>query len=340
MKDLKFFTIMTTGRTGSDYLAACLDNIPGILIFSGKFDLFLFFKNVNEFKDKKKIIEKFISNYKHLLDKYKRENLNLSLNIKKFKKYFIKISNDKINSKEFIYNLFISYNYVLGRDTKNFKCLVHHTHSVKGTKHFLEHFKNAGVLVTIRHPLENFKSGLLGWARLNDKYKSIANFIFYLKKIKNSLIYALKIKKKIFIKLEDSNLITTKKRICKFLGVKFNNNIFIATIGGKVWVGDNLSIKKNKKGEFNKNVLNKTRYNFFTKKEIMILEYYYRSYKKFYYLKKKNFFSIIKIFFYSFLPFKYELLILKTRKKYLLLNLYHLIKRIIYLQFNLLIEKK
>jgi hypothetical protein len=341
VKDIKFFTIMTTGRTGSDYLAACLDNVPGVLVFSGKFDLFKFFKNVNEFKNKKKLINKFILKYKKLLGKNKLENIDLSINIHKFKKYFLKISNERINSKEFLLNLYISYNNILGRKTEKIKSLVHHSHSVQGTEHFLQHFKNAGLLITVRHPLENLKSGLIGWAKINTKYKSIQSFIFYLKKIRNSLNYALKIKnKKIFIKLEEANLIKTKKQICKFLEIKFNKNIFYSTIGGKFWVGDILSDKKNKNGEFNKDVLKKTRYNFFSKKEIMILNHFYRSYKKFYYFKKENFFSIIKIFIYSFLPFKYELLILKTRRKYLFTNLYHLIKRIIYLQLNLLIEKK
>ena len=32
---IKFSTILTTGRTGSDFLQGCLDNVPGVLTFSG-----------------------------------------------------------------------------------------------------------------------------------------------------------------------------------------------------------------------------------------------------------------------------------------------------------------
>ena len=33
---IKFSTILTTGRTGSDYLQGCLDNVTGVVTFSGK----------------------------------------------------------------------------------------------------------------------------------------------------------------------------------------------------------------------------------------------------------------------------------------------------------------
>ena len=34
---INYCTILTTGRTGSDYLQACLDDVPGILSFGGRF---------------------------------------------------------------------------------------------------------------------------------------------------------------------------------------------------------------------------------------------------------------------------------------------------------------
>ena len=36
-KNKNFSAILTTGRTGSDYLHACLDNIPGLVTLSGSF---------------------------------------------------------------------------------------------------------------------------------------------------------------------------------------------------------------------------------------------------------------------------------------------------------------
>ena len=46
------FVIITTGRTGSDYLQSCLDSVGGVMTFSGKFDYHKYFKNDTEKKDK------------------------------------------------------------------------------------------------------------------------------------------------------------------------------------------------------------------------------------------------------------------------------------------------
>ena len=51
----KICTIMTTGRTGSDYLAGCLDGVKNIMVFSGKFNHQIFFKNHKQ-KIKKEIL--------------------------------------------------------------------------------------------------------------------------------------------------------------------------------------------------------------------------------------------------------------------------------------------
>ena len=44
--------IMTTGRTGSDYLHACLDDINGVMTLCGKFDYHQFFNGPSDKIDK------------------------------------------------------------------------------------------------------------------------------------------------------------------------------------------------------------------------------------------------------------------------------------------------
>ena len=44
---INFSTILTTGRTGSDYLQGCLDDLPGILTFSG---IIYYYDFCNHFK--------------------------------------------------------------------------------------------------------------------------------------------------------------------------------------------------------------------------------------------------------------------------------------------------
>ena len=50
--------IMTTGRTGSDYLHACLDDINGVMTLCGKFDYHQFFNGPSDKIDKEKPIPK------------------------------------------------------------------------------------------------------------------------------------------------------------------------------------------------------------------------------------------------------------------------------------------
>ena len=47
-KRVNFSAILTTGRTGSDYLHACLDNVPGIVTFSGSFFYYEFVRNLEK----------------------------------------------------------------------------------------------------------------------------------------------------------------------------------------------------------------------------------------------------------------------------------------------------
>ena len=94
---VNFFTILTTGRTGSDYLQACLDNVPGILTFSGHMNYYNnfcdnFFK-LNKFQntDPLKILELFIKTNMYLFTKDERENKNINLNyFHTFSIYFFK----------------------------------------------------------------------------------------------------------------------------------------------------------------------------------------------------------------------------------------------------------
>jgi len=59
------FVIITTGRTGSDYLQACLDSVGGVMTFSGTFDYHKYFKNGTEKKDKKILVENFLNDYEN-----------------------------------------------------------------------------------------------------------------------------------------------------------------------------------------------------------------------------------------------------------------------------------
>ena len=346
--NLKIALIVTTGRTGSDYLNCCLDNLEGIMTFCGKFNYHQFFTNQDHKVNKKILINKFITKHKYLFSYNKEENINTKVDLKKFKNFFIKLSDDKINRKDFLITLYKAYHITLGRNFKNIKFLVHHSHGINETNRVLEDFPNSKLLITIRNPLANLKSGLSNWFRYDKKRISMDHVFVYIYRIRQDMLYLLRIKnKKFFVKLEEANLLKVKKKICKFLDIKFQKNIFKATLAGKVWRGDSLSSDRSKKGEYIKKVSDNNWKNYFLNKEILLLSLIYKEYQKFGYKlpslkfrdKIKCYLSIFNLLSFERFVFKYNKneANLNNIKYFLFIILYFLL---IFLKLDFVIKNK
>lgn len=337
----KICTIMTTGRTGSDYLAGCLDGVKNIMVFSGKFNHQIFFKNHKQKIKKEILISKFITENRKLFTYNKIENLKLNININKFKKKFIKISSNTLSRKEFFIRLYEAYHLTLDRKLQRTSIIVHHSHGRLNTNSFLKDFPNAKILVTIRDPRANLKSGLLNWFKFDPERKNMMHIYTYLRRIRNDLNYAIhKNNKKKFIKLEEMGSKKVKSGILKFLGAKYDKKINISTYANKPWAGDKLSdFKKNTKGLFNKKIIYNNWREFFTKDEISILNFLYSNYCKFYKIEQPSFFKKIYLFFRVILPFKFENLAINHQKLFsikFLNNLIFYFKRVVYIQLLIL----
>ena len=77
---------------------------------------------------------------------------------------------------------------------------------------------------------------------------------------------------KLFIKLEEANDYKTKKKIVDFLEIKYDEKIYVATIGSKIWIGDALSKVKASKGEFIKSVVDNGWKFFFSNKRVVFIK--------------------------------------------------------------------
>ena len=330
--------IMTTGRTGSDYLQACLDNTNGVMTFCGKFNYHQFFEGPEEKIDKEKLIDLFLKKYHYLFSYNEFEDIDTNINVKCFKENFLKIiPKISIDRKDFLVNLYKSYHLTLNRTIENVKVLVHHSHNVENTKCFLKDFPDSKMLITIRDPRANLKAGLVNWFDHDPMKIHMGHVLNYLKRIKEDLQYALNKKnnKKLFIKLEEANDYETKKKITDFLEIHYDQNIMTATIASKIWRGDKISKIKSKKGEFIESVKDNQWDNFFTYKEKLLLNQLYKDYKIFNY----NFFNLnwkqrLQVFFLIFSPMSFEKLTFKSKHKNLkmkILNYKYFLKRIVYL---------
>ena len=298
---MKIFLILTTGRTGSDYLNRCLDGINNVITFPGKFSVNDFFLNEKDKIEKNKLINEFLKKYKFLFKNNIEENIKLNINLKKLKKIFLSLNNDTnlISRREFVINIHKSYYLTIGKKLKKDLIIIHHTHGVIETKTALQDFPKAKIFITIRHPLANLKSGLQNWTDYLKKKLPPSHALYYIFRIRRDLQFANKLKnKKMFIKLEEANEEKVKKKIFKFLGVKFNKTIFKATINGKPWVGDALSKIHSNDGKYLNDVKDNNWKLFFNNDDQELLSFVYENYQVFGYKlsKIKKFFIFFKIF--------------------------------------------
>jgi len=303
---------LTTGRTGSDYLQCCLDNVPGIITLSGKTYFKNFFKKSsfeNIKNSKTKVIDEFIKQYENLFVADEIENKKVNLSREKFKEEFLnEVKNFELNKKNFILSIFSTYEKITRNKIDEAKICVNHSHSIIETLYFLELFPESKLLVTVRDPLSNLMSGIENWKKYTNGATGQSHNYRYTRRILIDLKFAKNLKvKKHYVKLEDSFTLNEKQKLLNFLGVKYSENVNYATYNGKFWIGDKLSTSRTIDGTFNKQVLNKPIKNFYTNKDIICLKYFYKDYSQFNYIKKKfNFMDKLIFLFLSIFPLSYE----------------------------------
>ena len=114
---MKITLIVTTGRTGSDYLQRCLDGLNGLIVFTDKFNYHQFFKNNNQKIHSGILLKKFLEKYSYLFKEIKIENIKIKFSIKRFRKNFTQLSKNKlINRKQFFLLLYKSYHLTCGKN--------------------------------------------------------------------------------------------------------------------------------------------------------------------------------------------------------------------------------
>jgi len=347
---MKTYLIFTTGRTGSDYLNSCLDNVNNVMTFSGYFIYYEFFKDKNELILTKNLLTIFFKKYNHLFSFNKVENINTNINVNKIRKFFLKNYTKKyISRKDFLENIYIAYHQTLKRKITKKTVLVYHSHNIEHTEEFLKDFPNSKIFITIRDPRANLRSGIYNWFKYDPKnLVHMDHVYFYIKRIREDLDYILNKKnKKLFIKIEESNLKKTKDKIFKFLNLKFDKNIYKSTLASKVWYGDKVSRGNLASQQFNRlGRINKSRNpeqwkKTFTKLEIKFFSLIYYKYQKFgYKISRVTFLERIKLLFYCFLPMSFEKITFLQKNfsiKRRLRNYFYYLKRVFYFAFIVLL---
>jgi len=246
------------------------------------------------------------------------------------------MKNQKFSYKNLINNIYLSYHLTLKRKILKTNLILHHSHNPVETESFIRNFKNCKLLVTIRNPFQNLKSGILNWTRYNKTKKNFEHFYLYISRIREDLNYALNKKKVFFVKLENMNSFLYKKSILRFLSLKNSYAINTSTFAGIPWKSDKLSQFKKRDGKFNTSILKENWKDFYFKKDLVILRYLYSKYNFFgYKIKKLGIFEKISLPLFFLLPMKFELKMLKSilltsSIKKICFNTYFFLRKILY----------
>ena len=354
-KKIKYMVLCVSGRAGSDFFHALLDNheeisqLPGCIYFDE------IYEKVKNKPDANHIMDIIFKNYSFLFnsklsgsechDKLgKNKSQSYKVNIKKFKKIFCK------NFKEISYFSFenlinlIHYSYYVASNKKITKIKyillnLHHYQRIKKLPYF-----DFRLVYMYRHPVALINSAVK--SKIFTYQGSLftpRSLLWYL----NRAIFEIRTLKNfnynpIIIKLEDlhkDNKFLLNK-FCKTLGIKYKKSMLEPTFHGKKWWGDKFS--GNKLTGIDKNFKNKINLKFFYKRDIEIIEYLTSDILKKY---KYNFFSSYKFNFYNFfLPLKIEIFVLKfflnkfKFKQILSFPFFYILRIIYFLKF--LIYKK
>jgi len=340
LSNLQMVTLITTGRTGTDYLQSTFDSHPEILTFNGSLWLHTFWsKSICINNSRGNIVlddlifefiglhlEKLKSQY-DILERKDQLGDNsdqfLNIDLEKFRDDIkITLQGKVINSKSFLIAVYAAYGIQTGYDLEGVKVILHHIHHFDKLDPFISDFPNAKIICMTRDPRANFVSGIENHRLYNIATDHNAHLYHNIKRILNDStplkIYS---NEYITIKLEDLGNMKIILKLCDWLKIRYHISMEKSTWGGLQWKGDRVSKRKNNVKGFSEKMLDnkwESKLSFIDKyllNYIMFnrIKYYDYPYKKITYLD-----SLI-IPFFILMPLSYELRFFSF--KYLLNNI-------------------
>jgi hypothetical protein len=277
--NLRPYTLVATGRTGTDFLQSLLDSHHHVLTFNGPLiSYYDFWKNSIVASSKTPcpddLINEFIGHhikfFKSIYDLGERKNelgpdgdKFVNINLHQFREVAHNLLIDRVfNKKNILLAIYGAYAECLNQDIFQKRIFFHHIHHSHKLKDLLKDFPSTKIISMTRDPRANYYSGIA------HRIKFYNSHIEYKKVMKLSFIYTYT--KRLFIdadnldllgldyiviRIEDLGREDILVNLCNWLEIEFENSIKKSTWGGLLWRGDRLSSKCNNTSGWSKEML-------------------------------------------------------------------------------------
>lgn len=262
LQNLPSVALVTTGRTGSDFLQSLLDSHPQIATFNGHFLPYSqFFSLAKTFESDKGIVsdaaDEFIGCYLYkLISVYDIQeakdclgvNFDQSFRIdtEEFKHHLVGLMGKiPLNTKDFLLAVYGAYNLCLGHKIETCKVILHHPHLEYELKFLLKDFPVTRIIYTSRDPRANFFSHVDHFRRYYSTHDNQAHIYLCLKMALDDSasadIWGLEYTA---TRLEDLPREDVIRDLARWLGIEFTPIMLRSTWAGLDWHGDRISRKK------------------------------------------------------------------------------------------------
>lgn len=261
LQSLPMVALVTTGRTGSDFLQSLLDSHPQVITFNGHFAVYSeFFSRAKTFSVMDGAVadaaDEFIGQYLYkLVSRYdiqeakdrlgENSDESFTLNTTHFKACIVGLMGPRpLASRDFLLAVYGAYSLCLGQQIEAARVVFHHPHLDYEFRLFLKDFPASRVVFSSRDPRANFYSHVEHFRRYYSSHDNEQHVYNCLKMALEDSMLAQELGLDyIATRLEDIPREDAMRTFASWLGIDFLESMLRSTWAGLDWHGDRISNK-------------------------------------------------------------------------------------------------
>jgi hypothetical protein len=261
LQSLAPVALVTTGRTGSDFLQSLLESHPEVVTFNGSLQFYADFLPtsvggrggsfaVDDLMEE--FVGRHIHRFKSRYDFAERKDQlgadrtqTLDLDTLCFRRHAAGLlEGQQPSARNLLLAIYGAYHLCLDRDLLAARILFHHAHRFDELDLFLRDFPATSVIVTTRDPRANLVSGIENGRELFPRRDNEKHLYHYLNHVLDDTTpcEARRVRYTA-VRLEDLPKESTLRACADWVGIAFRPTMLESTWGGLRWYGDRLSPK-------------------------------------------------------------------------------------------------